>query len=454
MLDNNLFIVIEGLDGSGKTEISRRLTQLLAGMPQYKGNVKLTFEPHDPSAAGVYIRQVLMKKIKKFTSKTLALAFAANRLDHCEREIKPFLSQGKNRIMICDRYYLSSLVYQTDNQTSMNEIMNYNNKALKPDIILFLNVSNKVCYERMKKRAEAKELFEKNLSQTRDKYFEAIEFLRSDRNENIVEVNADGSIDEVLEEIDKKLSENFDIHFTQPAIFSFVPEYFSIDKEKSLTLRDFAMDFAQGYSLPNEKVYDLPRILEDINVLVNQKVSETSYNDLGLIFLDYLTIIGYEVGERLAWTDLDAFELKFGMPLGVEQQGVALFINQAQRIDVVLKKAMQIERNMSDFMFVFDPSDFNAVDKHFERELIHQGDNYSYLIPNTKSITKDKIKRVILGSILEMMFLTNPITDKVERMIVNEYITREGTKVDLLKQENKNVPTTPSKLDGIETLPF
>ena len=55
MVETNLFIVIEGLDGSGKTEISRRLTQILEQNPRYEGKVKLTFEPHDPSCAGVYI---------------------------------------------------------------------------------------------------------------------------------------------------------------------------------------------------------------------------------------------------------------------------------------------------------------------------------------------------------------------------------------------------------------
>ena len=98
-----------------------------------------------------------MKQITKFSLKTLALAFAANRLNHCDREINPFLSQGENRIVLCDRYYLSSLVYQTNNRISMSEVMGYNNLARKPDIILFLDVSNRVCYERMKKRATSKE---------------------------------------------------------------------------------------------------------------------------------------------------------------------------------------------------------------------------------------------------------------------------------------------------------
>ena len=68
---STFFLVIEGLDGSGKSEISRRLTALLRAT--MGDRVMLTFEPHDPSAAGLFIRQVLTRKIEA-TPRTLALA--------------------------------------------------------------------------------------------------------------------------------------------------------------------------------------------------------------------------------------------------------------------------------------------------------------------------------------------------------------------------------------------
>ena len=85
-MKKSLFIVIEGLDGSGKSSASRKMTELLDA--QFQNQIKLTFEPHDASCGGVYIRQVLMKKITNFQPRVLALAFAANRLDHCSREIR------------------------------------------------------------------------------------------------------------------------------------------------------------------------------------------------------------------------------------------------------------------------------------------------------------------------------------------------------------------------------
>ena len=204
MAINALFVAIEGLDGSGKSTIARHLTDLLErllGQP-----VKLTYEPHDPSCGGDYIREVLARKITAFTPRTLMLAFAANRLDHCSREIDPWLDQDDFQILLCDRYYLSSLVYQSNEEFSFEDIMEANKAARKPDLTIFMDVSNAVCLERMQIRNKPQELFEKNLSETRTKYRSAIQYLRENREENIVLVNADGTVEEVLREVVKVVS--------------------------------------------------------------------------------------------------------------------------------------------------------------------------------------------------------------------------------------------------------
>ena len=185
---NNFFLVIEGLDGSGKTEISRRLKQTLQAT--HGTEVELTFEPHDPSAAGLFIRDVLAKRITT-TDRTLALAFALNRADHNDRVINPFLDVGQQRILICDRYYLSSLVYQSTPAIPMEQVLMLNEGARQPDLIIFLNASAETCYARMSKRPQDRELFERNLEATRQKYLQAIDFLRG-RGEIVAEVNADG----------------------------------------------------------------------------------------------------------------------------------------------------------------------------------------------------------------------------------------------------------------------
>ncbi len=69
----------------------------------------------------------------------------------------------------------------------MEKVYLFNENVRKPDLILFLNASTQTCYKRMRKRPEEKELFETNLDITRNKYLEAIEFLR-DRGERIEEI--------------------------------------------------------------------------------------------------------------------------------------------------------------------------------------------------------------------------------------------------------------------------
>src|SRR5690606_80408 len=69
--------------------------------------------------------------------------------------------------------------------------------ARRPDLILFLDASNEVCYERMNRRDKDPEMFEDQLERLRDKYREGIEFLRA-RGEDVEIVDANGDIPAVL----------------------------------------------------------------------------------------------------------------------------------------------------------------------------------------------------------------------------------------------------------------
>ena len=199
----SLFIVIEGLDGSGKSTASRQLVEVLNGVCE--GHVKQSYEPHDASCGGLLIRDILTKKHTGFTPQLLPLAFATNRLDHCDQVIKPWLNAQKGNILLCDRYYLSSLVYQSSPDFPFEKVMALNEFALKPDIIFFINVDTEACYARMANRNQAPELFEDRLDESRKKYFDAIDFLRKTRNENIIEINGNGTVSEVVEQLQREI---------------------------------------------------------------------------------------------------------------------------------------------------------------------------------------------------------------------------------------------------------
>ena len=199
---SHFFIVLEGLDGSGKSEISRRLR---ARMSDALGErVLLTYEPHDLSAAGEYIRRILRKEIMVST-RTLALGFALNRADHNERVITPFLSAGDRRIVICDRYLLSSLVYQSTGGLSVDDVLELNAGARRPDLTLFLDARPETCYARMDARRGDRQLFEERLTETRDKYFAVIRLLQA-RGEPVEVLDANGGVTDVLNAVIKTIN--------------------------------------------------------------------------------------------------------------------------------------------------------------------------------------------------------------------------------------------------------
>ena len=208
MQRKSLFIVIEGLDGSGKSTAGKMLTEELERT--YPGRVKFTYEPENTSAGGEFIRAALRKEITELHPRQLALSYAANRLDHTSRIIKPWLETEGN-IVICDRYYLSSLVYNSYPGFSMNRVFRLNETALKPDLIFFLNVSNEVCYARMKKRNEPPELFETGLENRRKKYFKAIRFLEKKNEDIIVGIDGNGTPDETVGQMKAELTGRFGI---------------------------------------------------------------------------------------------------------------------------------------------------------------------------------------------------------------------------------------------------
>jgi len=106
-LASALFIVFEGVDGSGTTTQSQLLFQHIREL----GHAALLAREPGGTSIGERIRNlVLDPNEEQMTDVTELLLYAASRSQHVEQIIRPALAAGQP--VVCDRYADSSLAYQ------------------------------------------------------------------------------------------------------------------------------------------------------------------------------------------------------------------------------------------------------------------------------------------------------------------------------------------------------
>jgi dTMP kinase len=143
MTKRGVFICIEGIDASGKTTQAH---QLVRNLRLRDLDALYTTEP-SAGEIGKIIREYVLNREKRMPAAVEALLFAADRLQHLEKEIKPALK--KDKIVICDRYVYSTMAYQGAADLDLKWIEKINQFALVPDMALFIDVSPEVVIERM-----------------------------------------------------------------------------------------------------------------------------------------------------------------------------------------------------------------------------------------------------------------------------------------------------------------
>lgn len=137
------FIVLEGLDGSG---ISTQTERLRIWCQQSGIPVLVTKEPTQ-GPAGLIIHLALQKELRNMPEDFLALMFAADRFLHVAREIEP--ARRKGTTVICDRYVLSSLAYQSVKVRDVEWLRMINSHVPMPDLTIFLDVPPRDCVRRL-----------------------------------------------------------------------------------------------------------------------------------------------------------------------------------------------------------------------------------------------------------------------------------------------------------------
>jgi dTMP kinase len=138
-----LFIVIEGIDGTGKTTLCRFLEERLV---REGYDVVITAEP-----TGGPIGELIRRK--GFDPRAEALLFAADRSCHTA-DINEWLSRGK--VVISDRYYVSSLAYQGASHEGMTDWIAMINEPVirEPDVTVVLDIDPEEGLGRISSRGE------------------------------------------------------------------------------------------------------------------------------------------------------------------------------------------------------------------------------------------------------------------------------------------------------------
>lgn len=205
--NDSRFIVFEGLDGAGTT------TQAAKLQAQFTRRATPSFLTNEPTSdpIGAFIRRLLSGQERggdggpyRPGEETMGLLFAADRLAHTG-VIRSRLEAGEH--VVCDRYLLSSMAYQTlDPDVTGEWVIQVNQGCAVPDVTLFIAVPVDVCLARVGARGGASSIYEnKTHLETISRNYERLLPLYEETFGRVVRIDGTRSVDEVHDAVAEAL---------------------------------------------------------------------------------------------------------------------------------------------------------------------------------------------------------------------------------------------------------
>ncbi|MCW9699856.1 MULTISPECIES: dTMP kinase [unclassified Avibacterium] len=193
------FIVIEGLEGAGKTTARDAIVEVLAR--EGVSDVVFTREPGGTPLAEKLRHLIKYETEEPVTDKAELLMLYAARIQLVENVIKPALAEGK--WVVGDRHDLSSQAYQGGGrQIDANLLQTLKQTVLgnfSPDLTLYLDLDPEIGLARARGRGELDRIEQQEIAffqRTRDRYLALVK-----QDPNAVMINAEQSIEQVRADI-------------------------------------------------------------------------------------------------------------------------------------------------------------------------------------------------------------------------------------------------------------
>ncbi len=210
-MTKNYFITFEGIDGSGKDTQLNELVKYIKEDNKLFGdkytNIWITRNPTKITKYGIEVSRRI--KEEDIDGKTATKLYIKDRIEH-SKIIKEIL---KHSFVLSSRFDISTLTYQHAQGENFEELYNLhkyseNDGVLIPDLTIIFDIDPEISFERVNKRNEKLECFEK--LEFQKKLIKSQEYCINElkkRGRNIIIVNANQSIKEITLEMIQKIEE-------------------------------------------------------------------------------------------------------------------------------------------------------------------------------------------------------------------------------------------------------
>ena len=197
----NKLVAFEGVDGSGKsTQISRLLSKLSKKNIEYS-----VYREPGGDHLSEKIRELLLDKSMEIVDEAETMLFLAARAQLTKKGILPDLK--KNKLVICDRFCDSTLVYQGYGKMMNKDIIRNCNMfvtgELKPSVTIIIDIDYNTSLKRMGKN---KDRIEQNSRTFFENVIEGYKELAKDSPDRYFLVNGRSSEEEIHQLIWEKIN--------------------------------------------------------------------------------------------------------------------------------------------------------------------------------------------------------------------------------------------------------